>query len=610
MAFGKLGALGRGFGRLGAGVGAAQASTSLYRSFSSGWLFPGQYANPSRVRPFENRSQLIIQNAGATVLQAGYRTTGNNSNFTVTSYTILINPGQEYVENGYVPALGMQCQLYIRPNVNGEGADYHVYLETNGAAQSGTAVVRAIRALPIAIPAFNVISQVTSPTRILCGTSRDGLTWYYYDSATKHLLYKSTDGGATFSQANNTTFTANILGVQELEDGGFIVITQGAAAAPGIQWKATAAQWQANPFTATFTSILTSASQGYFRPVWDGGHFCSDGRNAINNSGKYRVTAEYGPFVVTPVDPTKPTHVYWSKDYGDTYATVFDLQTDSYTSPSPGHIKAAAYDPWDHRIYITFDLLANQSTTKSWIMYSDIDVNGDPGTWVALDLPTEWQGVSANFQSNSIAISQRRKVFGSDHLDGFYIFPSTGYRTPGRGFLGANISMGTGSQQTNLGAHRNDTSSRAFFSIGFSTGGTTMPSIYCDNADDFGTQVELWRATDTAQPSPEQVFGPGFGGIITANQTGAKQLRGTLVPGVLGHIVRNRVLLTANGVITVFNVPHYMAGTPTTFLHYPQNAEALTAEPNLTVTADATNVIFTFSSAPATGTLSYQLRLQ
>jgi hypothetical protein len=80
------------------------AGTLLHRSYNV-LNIPASatyYSFPARVRPNEPlRTQLIIRNLGTTTIEFAYRLSGTNAQFAPdTSYSISLNPGQEYAENG------------------------------------------------------------------------------------------------------------------------------------------------------------------------------------------------------------------------------------------------------------------------------------------------------------------------------------------------------------------------------------------------------------------------------------------------------------------------------------------------------------------------------
>lgn len=63
----------------------------------------------------------------------------------------------------------------------------------------------------------------------------------------------------------------------------------------------------------------------------------------------------------------------------------------------------------------------------------------------------------------------------------------------------------------------------------------------------------------------------------------------------------------ANGSATVFNIAHGLGATPYTAFVIPSSVLGSTI--NYSYTYDATNIVVTFASAPATGTITFQWRV-
>lgn len=543
------------------------------------------YTFPARIRPKEpKRTQLIIRNLGSTVLQFGYNT-GNNAQFTAT-FTFTLNPGQEYRENGFSTNL-----ICVRPNVSGQGGRYSVYVEFNGITQSGSAITQAITPTPIGVPVLNVSAYGTATAQPI-GLSKDRAT--VYGSANGTTLYQSVNNGTSW--ASIATFADNVQGLIETDDGEALCYTQGGAAVPGKIYKSSG--WSTSHTGATWALKLTSASNAYFRNLWGGG-------SCFNFSGQYGVAAEYGALLNSGLDATYPTHVYFTSDYGANWAQILDIQV---TPPSsyPMHMKNAVYDPYWDRIWVTYDLLTDQ-THASWL-YSD-----DHGaTWNYFTLPIEWQNISASWQSNQIAPLTNRIIFGSDHTDGYYVVPRSGYRQTGTPYVSAITTGHTGSQQTNMGAFRSGVGQQFFASLINTIGDLLVPGlIMADAIDDGQTLTEMWRDDSLKNTGKGvwDVIGPTSGGKFLAKVSGStpKTLIGTIVQGVQGQYDQY-ANLTGDGATTVFTFPHFLSVTPTTLLAYPQNAvSAAIVAP--TVTADSTNITLTFSVAPTNAAVySFALR--
>jgi len=89
----------------------------------------------------------------------------------------------------------------------------------------------------------------------------------------------------------------------------------------------------------------------------------------------------------------------------------------------------------------------------------------------------------------------------------------------------------------------------------------------------------------------------------TINKTGAN----TEVFGNLGFVTENSGTATFNGGTTVFNIPHGLASTPSSYLVTPASSDA---KGEFYITADATNIVVTYTTAPPAGTNNVKLSWQ
>lgn len=608
MAIGKLG---RGTGHLGAVLGRASNNYAANKRFSS-FIFANlsnattSYTQPARVRAYEpQRTQLVIQNWGTTVLQLGYSPDANQ--YTIDPvhavWNITLNPGQEYRENGFSNRM-----LFLRPNTSGQAGSYSVYHEMNGTIGSGTVVIQNVTSPAIAIPAYKSLGTCTSGIAPI-GISKNRAAIYAYATSAKTTLRKSTDSGQTYSQIVGAGTFQNIVGFKELDDGSAVVFSQNSS--PGTGFIHRNPNWSTTPATG-WNLALTCASQGAPRPIWC--QFSFGNEALVPGSGKYGFVAEYGG---NPVDETGPCHGYFTSDYGATWTMVFDGLTNALTTGGKqGHTKAATYDPYDHRIYISQDTPSpfQIGPTSAWVFYINVDdinfSNIDVG-WSALQIPVEWQGIVTSdfaFSSNSVGPYRDRLVLGSDHQVGQYIFPRLGRRNLGTGFIGADWcnrgnAINTGFMQTRAAADQ-----PVLLTTGTGTNNGQPTGLYIDGSNEGASFTQLWQANDLTAPSLDNVYGPDTNGniVFNATATGANAFtRGQIVPGVLGQMAQ-RVFLTGDGATTAFSFPHYISTTPTAKA-YPNHApDAALGDPN--VTTDATNITLTFASAPAAGTYQFALR--
>ncbi len=574
------------------------SSSSLFHSAFSTMDLPasaGIFTSPGRIRPVEPlRTQFIIRNVGSTNIDLGPQT--DNSNFAgPTSWTIsALAPGQEYVDNG-----ASTSAWFVRPHTSGQGGTYTTYFELNGTRQSGIATTRALTAPAIGIPALNVLSYAAA-TAYPCGLSTDRHT--IYGTAATGTLFQSTNGGGGWAIVNSTAFAAsgNVVGLVETDDGEALCYVQGGSAAPGFLFKSSG--WTASHSAATWTLVKTSASNAYFQGIWNNSF--SFGKDTINASGKYGVLTEYGPLLNAGLDATFPTHVYLTKDYGLTWALILDIQV---TPPSsyPMHTKCAVIDPYWMRVWVNYDL-TNDGTNIS-CLYADIDANGNLGAWTKQPLPTEWQGIAAPWQANSIAPMENCLIFSGDHTNGFYRIPRKSYRQTGTLEVSSVTAMYPGSLQTAMETFRSAPGQRMFASLIAQTGNNEVPGlIYTDDATGGASLIELWRdnAYVNSVAGAVRVNGPSAGYFlaqIAPAAGGALTLRGKVIDGVVGQFPQY-LYVTGDGATTVFNFPHFLSFTPTRLNVYPQNVAAVgVATP--TMTADGTNLILTFAVAPVNTTV-------
>ena len=572
--------------------GAAKVNPRFHRSFTTRELaaVTGSFDFPFRERPVDPlRTQLVIRNVGSTVIDLGPQP--DNGNYTgPTSFTVTLNPGQEYADNG-----ASTSAWFARPHTRGQGATYTIYHELSGSHQSGTAVTENLTAPAVGIPALNIFSYATA-TAYPIGLSQDRKT--VYGTAGTPTLYQSTSDGASWGIVNSTSFgvCGNVVGLVETDDGEAIVGVQNGSSSPGCLFKSTG--WTASHTGATWANVLTSATKGYFQNLWDGTTFASFGRNSINGTGKYGVTGEYGQLLTTGTDPTFPTKVYFTSNYGATWSTVLDIQTNP-PAQYPMHMKAAAYDLYWDRLWATFDLY--QDNVHAAILYSD-----DHGsTWTLLTMPTEFQGSgpNQNWQSNAIAPMASAIIFNSDHNNGYYRIPRVGYRKMGTLEVSAITAPPTGASQTSEGSFRSAPGQRLFTGLISNTSGVVPGLIYTDDATDGQEMTELWRddAYLNTIGGSLNLIGPTFNGYFIsdiANGSGTHfTLRGKVADGVQGQYPQY-VTVTGDGATTVFNFAHFISSTPTRLNIYPQNAAAVGAALP-TLTANGTNLILTFAAAPA-----------
>lgn len=443
--------------------------------------------------------------------------------------------------------------------------------------------------LPIALPGLRALSYGTA-TAVPIGISRDRATLYGSAASSGTTLYQSVDDGVTWTSVR--VFTENVVGVLELDDGECLVTTIGGASTPGYLYRSTG--WAASHTTATFAKVLTTGA-GYLRPIW-AGHFCSFGNDAVApGTSRYGVTNEYGGQTTASGGQTdKATRAYFTSDYGKTWTTILDLAL-----RSPGvanlHLHASAYDPWWDRIWITYGDTNTEGATRQGLLFSD-----DHGaTWQSVPLAVEAGG---NYlQSTSIGVFADHLLLGGDNGPGFVRHQRDGYRQLGAAQVLTHQAGGTGAQMLAFGVHRNRNQPGApiLACMGSVTTEAVTGSLLA-SLDNGLSYVELWRDSTLMNNGlgPVAAFGPTASGAIVADvlKTGTThwQLRAELVlPD--GNQYDGIRTFAGDGTTTVFTVVHGLAVVPTRFQGWSTN----TVGGAFTVTADATNLIFTFVAAPA-----------
>lgn len=575
----------------------------------------GEYTSPQRPAPNEdNRTQLIIRNVGSTVLQFGYNTTDNtNTQYAATTWTITLNPGQEYVENGYIPSsLSTQRILSERPFTSGQGGRYTVWKEIAGAVQSGVPVIRAITPLPVSPLALNVLDFQT--TINISGLSKDRSTVYGTDGGVN--LYQNTHDGDPAFWTLVHTFTGVPSGVLtsviETGDGEIIAFF---GLVTGTIYKSTG--WAASHTSATWAQVIASATGGAFRAQWGGGTFSSQ-------SGAVNVIAEYGKYWSTQPtpDPTATTHIYASRTSGTNWTLLLDLQTMFPTTNSLSTY-GAAYDPdWDCMVGAYGNSGPNGNNFTE-ILYScdwRTIFTGGTATWTSIPIPPLWIGNTNHWQSVALSTTQNSWRLGSEGDSGVYIFPKIAYRQLGAGFIQNVISGRAGSHLLPGSFNRAAANQRYMFGTGNAGSGPDVGAqLYFDQLDAGKTLQEVYRndVYKVSNYGVYQPYGPTLNGVFLVSlgaPTGTgvgvwTTLRANLVSPPVGTYDQS-ANLTGNGATTAFTFPHFLSYTPTTLNAYPQNAASIAiAAP--TVTADGTNITLTFSVAPTNATAySYALRYQ
>lgn len=432
------------------------------------------------------------------------------------------------------------------------------------------------------------------------GISADRTLIYGAKVGALTTLGQTADGGATWTDVRTITGGgANITAVMETDDGELLLTTQGGSSTPGYLFKSSG--WATSHTTATFTLVLTSIG-GWFDGRWVL-HSTSFGNDTlVAGTGKYGTISEYGGQTTVTyasgnsntTDLTKARRVWFTSDYGATWTLIFDVA--AYFPTATGlHIHSVAYDPFRDRIWITWgDTQTNTVGAGNMeLIYSD-----DRGaTWTPAPAITSGDGA----QSTAVTVLPDCIVLGGDNRPGLLRIPVTGYRQIGQPQYPVIVATGTGPQMIANNVHRNRKQLGAPMLMSFQGVSSALYPLVYISPDGGLTFTELYR--DPSQPGgvAERVYGPDLAGrIVFCTGPGGSQklIQATLEdpgPGLLSR----RLDLTGDGTTTVFNIAHRLGYAPKQIYPFDQRGNAGT----YTVTADATNLIVTFTAAPANAVL-------
>lgn len=453
-------------------------------------------------------------------------------------------------------------------------------------------LVRTTTPLPGGEGTFKINTWTSASTVRPVGISKNRTTLYGAGSTNNATIVQSTDEGATWTTVKAMYNT--VTHVLELDDGEALAFINNAAT--GRVYRSSG--WSTSHTTATWNLVLDST----------GGFFNSYGLNAasfgdeglVTSSGKYGVIASYGVQTSGTGDQTtKGRYVYFTEDYGATWAQVFDIYT--WTGNAAGmHVHGAAYDPYWDRLWVTWG--DTQQNSKTDVVYSD-----DHGaTWTQLPAAAVWaaSGSSATNALQCTTVLPRPEciIFGSDPAQGMWMLRRTGYRevgTPTIVFMNA-----TGSSSTTISMHTS--SLRGFkgapITHCWSSEKALMQPGLAASWDEGFTWHNLWMYPfSTPSSGVACAYGPTVKGTVALgcyDSTSSYYLvTGELIKPEEGIAVL-RLNTTGNGTTTDFVVPHYQGRTPAAVTVHAQSSAALGTN---TVSSDATNVTISFASAPANG---------
>lgn len=455
----------------------------------------------------------------------------------------------------------------------------------------GTLMAR--QPMPVTIPGFKVEAYGTSAAMPF-GISRDLRTIYGAANGSATILRQSTDDGTGWTAVR--TFSEAVVGIQELADGECLVYTNNSSFS-GKVYRSTG--WATSHTTATFALVLETVG-AYIEPMWGGGHSWSTGDDTIRpGSGGIIVLNEYGGQTTASGDQTsKARRVYLSTDYGKTWKIILDLHT--RYSVTTLHVHACGYDAYWDRIWVTHgDNVNADGPTNHQITYSD-----DGGTtWNSLPQDPAYIGNGTQF--TSLAILPECILFGGDNTPGYVRLARRGYRTVGPAVVLTQVTGGTGGQMLATKMHQNRGRSAAPILAAHKSVSVDTTSHLYASLDNGCSMVRVWE-----DPALRGSF-KGINGMVGPTYNGKLLLwltpNGDSPGGGTHHLVRGELVIppaglidqtttfTGDGTAVAFLMPHGLGVKPTRLMGWDERGTA----PTVVVTADATNIIFTVTAAPA-----------
>jgi len=293
---------------------------------------------------------------------------------------------------------------------------------------------------------------------------------------------RSLDHGTTWTSLHSFTTNAsnNVYGVRQLDNGELLVSqANNGSSSAGLLFLSSG--YPTLGASATWTQVL-HAGNGLATGVYISGQW------GMSSYGNIVVVSEYGGKVIN----NNARYVYLSRDYGQTWAIIFDIGN---SPDNQTHIHGVAYDPWWDAI---------------WLVNGDTSSNHK--TRVSFDHGTTWQIVDTNSQFTGVLPLPSAIVFLSD-------MDPSGVYTIARG---SKSSIAAPSIAVNLGAGLIYQGQMPFRSnaglhlclLPF-TSGTTEPGVLVATYDGIHF-VTLW--TDTISYGAGQgllnIVGPMDNGLI------------------------------------------------------------------------------------------------
>lgn len=255
-----------------------------------------------------------------------------------------------------------------------EISDSGLGTEVYGFSTDSESEVRQVTTTPFFNVTLATLSNVTqTETTIRPIDAMDGRL-YGTDVAMGNELYESEDYGDTWTQIADLGVGSAINGLRKLADGEVLVMRR----ASGV-FKSSG--WSVDRTTATFSQVLAPNTGAWMLP-W-----------GLDVSGSVVLATEYA----NPREPSR--YVYVSKDNGDTFTTVLDLDVLYPGESAAVHWHSVCIDPW--------------ANNRLWAAHGD----GIHGIYYSDDLGDTWTLLTDEWQPTVMAATPYGIVTGTDMLE-------------------------------------------------------------------------------------------------------------------------------------------------------------------------------------------------
>lgn len=250
-----------------------------------------------------------------------------------------------------------------------------------------------------------------------------------------------------------TTSGRTIAGFQELANGEAMVVMTESGQSTNLSHVYVSSGWSVNKATATWTETLATiggnVTNAYSMHDWSS---AADGTVLMSESGGQ---TSGGSANVTS-DLIKGRRVWLSKDFGLTWALVFDIytfgQAQGIAYPASVHVHGVGYDQEWQRIWICYGDNTGDGKNIAGTGYVQVVSSDDGGSsWQKLVTPPYWNNsgqLALTLQYIVPVIFNNAVVFTTDATppNAPVIYPKTGFRKLGEAYLGPNYRTAVAGQ--------------------------------------------------------------------------------------------------------------------------------------------------------------------